>query len=329
MDEPLASPSGDETLRAELRLARRLLEDLYPGGSMELRVGALPTLLPPEFPLPDGARVVGSMGRGEQFAQGIIEAPQPVEDARAFYAERLPALGWEASAFMRAGGFVMGPMHAIDRYVSREQGKMVALTYVERAEGGVTVRLMVMDAPPDEAMRGPGPQSMRMQSSIPPLTAPQGATLQTGGGGGSGGDSWWSHARMTAALELDHVMAHFDRQLAIGGWSRVEGGTTRHAGWSLWSLEVEGRAYLGVFNAIQAPDQAEQYLLQARVEASAPMQQDGMGWTSYAPLISSGAQGRSTASAVSMRVEGQQIPGKKPGEAGEGGDTQAGADRTP
>jgi len=219
-------------------------------------------------------------------------------------------------------------MHAIDRYVSRERGKMVALTYVERAVGGVTVRLMVMDAPPDEAMRGAGPQSMRMHSSIPPLTAPQGATLQTGGGGGSGADSWWSHARMTAALDLDQVMAHFDRQLTTGGWSRVEGGTTRHAGWSLWSLEVDGRAYLGVFNAIQAPDQADLYLLQARVEARAPMQPGGMGWTSYASMVSSGAQGRNVASAVSMRVEGQQKPGGT-GDAGESGDAQAGADRTP
>lgn len=325
MDESLTSPSGDEALRAELELARRLLEDLYPGGSMKLRVGALPALLPPEFPLPEGARVVGSMERGGQMAQGIIEAPQPVEDARAFYAERLPALGWEANDFMRAGGFVMGPMHAMDRYVSRERGKMVALTYVERAEGGVTVRLAVMAAPPEEAMRGPGPQNMRLQSSIPQLTAPQGATPQSGGGGGSGGDSWWSHARMTAALDLDQVMAHFDRQLTIGGWSRVEGGATRHAGWSLWSLEVERRAYLGVFSAIQVPDQADLYLLQARVEASAPMQSGGMGATSYAPMTSGGAHGWSVTSAVSMRVESQQ----KPGDAGEGGDTQAGADRTP
>ncbi len=324
MDEQLASPSGDEGLRAELELARRLLEDLHPGGSTELRVGALPKLLLPEFPLPDGARILGSMTRGGLFAQGIIEAPQPAENARAFYAERLPILGWKASAFMRASGFVTGPMSAIDRYISREQGKMVALTYVERAEGGVTVRLMVMDAPPEEAMNGAGTQNMRMHSSIPPLTAPQGATLQHGGGGGSAGDSWWSHARMTTALDLDRVMAHFDRQLTTGGWRRVEGGASSHAGWSLWSLKVEERAYIGVFNAIQMPDQADQYLLQARVEASAPTQPGSMGWASYAQMTSGGARQQSATSAISVRAEGQQ----KPGGAGKGGEAQAGAEHT-
>ncbi len=286
MDGETQSRPAEEEARARLALARRFLAAQSDEAEIELKPGEMAI----DLPIPPGALVAGSLMRSGRPAGMILDSPQTPEEAFAFYDAHLPALGWAVDTFMRRGGFVTSsPSLVPSRYISDEQGRMLLLAIRERPEGGVAVFITIMAAP-DRAQWARQAYGPVLQRAMPPLMAPRGASLTEEGGGGSD-TAWRSYARMTTTLDPGAVMAHFDSQLATGGWRRVDGGATDSAGWSLWSVTVESRSLIGALTALRIPERQDEYLLEARLEASERPQPGGGGF-SYAPMVSRGGPGQ-------------------------------------
>lgn len=179
----------EETGAVEERLAlpRRLLDVSYGGsmGAVTLLAGQLPPNFPLELPLPPGAQVVGSCLRGGSADMIIIDAPQSVTEARAFYQERLPALGWSRDDMMfNHGGFNASGMSQMSRFVSPDQRKALTVNARERGAQGCSLSIGLHDESPD-LRRQRRQRPRQLDALIPPLIAPEGAEQRGGGGGGA------------------------------------------------------------------------------------------------------------------------------------------------
>lgn len=91
----------EDTLRAQLELAQRLLAPQAGEAEIALRPGELA----PDVPTPDGTRIVGSLLLNGQPARVVLDTPLDVLEALAFYEERLPAQGWNRDTMGSRGGF--------------------------------------------------------------------------------------------------------------------------------------------------------------------------------------------------------------------------------
>jgi hypothetical protein len=287
MGDKAPSYPAEEALRAQLTLAQRFLTAQTSEAAIELKPGEMRI----DQPVPPGAHVAGSLLRDGKPASLILDTPQTPAEVFAFYDARLPALGWAADVFMRRGGFIpSSPPFMPSRYISDERGAMLILTVNERTEGGSTVLFTLADAPA-RAQRERRPyEHMVLQQAIPSLIAPLGANLVIEGSSGSD-TSWRTYARMNTTLDLEAIMAGYDKQLNMGGWRRLDGGIAGAVGWSLWTVAVESRSMIGALIALRIPERQNEYLLEARLEAAERLQPGG-GWTPYAPLVGTGGPGR-------------------------------------
>ncbi len=287
MGDEALSNQADDALRAQLALAQRFLRAHTSEATIELKPGEMAI----DLPIPPNAHVAGSLLRDGEPASVIVDTPLTPDEVFAFYGERLPALGWAPDVFMRHGGFIPSASQLMpSRYISDERGMTLIVAVNERVEGGSTVLCTVADAP-DRAQRERRPyEHMVLQQAVPPLIAPRGASLFVEGSSGSD-TSWRTYARMTATLDLEAIMASFEKQLDTGGWRRLDGGVAGAVGWSLWAVNVESRSMIGALVALRLPERQNEYLLEARLEAS-ELHQLGGGWTAYAPLVGRNGPGR-------------------------------------
>jgi hypothetical protein len=82
-----------------VELARRLLAPGAPD-SVAFLTGSLPSDLPLALPLPDNARVIGTLvqnrGNGVMVNTVVVDAPYGPSDVGTYYEQRLPSMGWNA-----------------------------------------------------------------------------------------------------------------------------------------------------------------------------------------------------------------------------------------
>lgn len=278
---------SEGAVRAQLELARRLLSAQVARATVELRPGELAL----DLPLPEGAQVVGSELLNGQPVHILFDTSMDVEAAFIFYAERLPALGWTNGAMGRGGGFIPSASpHMPARYTSDSRGEALMLAVTERAEGGSTVQVTLMDAPDRAEQERMRRHQSLFNQAMPALTAPRGSELISEGGGGSD-MSWRAYARMTAPLDTAAVIRHFDRQLEADGWTPKGGAVADAAGWSVWLVSIEKRPLIGSLFVLRIPESRDGYLLEARLDACEGRTTGGM-WSSYAPLTRRGGPGK-------------------------------------
>jgi hypothetical protein len=106
------------------------------GGDGDDGRGSGPGGLPADFPVPEGADARFSMAGGGGLAGGVqveLTAPQPPEELRAWYAERLPAAGYAVED--RDGALEV-----------RGHDRVGVVTVAGGDAGGSTVRVMLEPA---------------------------------------------------------------------------------------------------------------------------------------------------------------------------------------
>lgn len=225
---------GEAALRA---LALRLLAPRYPGmpapGEIQLLTGRLPDPLPVEIPIPDGATVAGSLVRGVQGIEIVLDTHLSPDQIRDFYQARMVAAGWNIPSPGFPGerwGFTPGAAVHSMLFCRGTRGPALQITTFTVPGVPNDVRLhLITDARHSPCMHRGGPPSF--EATIPQLAPPPGAEQWPGAGGG-GGDSWLTTARLTTDLELPAIVAHYAAQLEQAGWARTGEDQSGPQAWS-------------------------------------------------------------------------------------------------
>ncbi len=250
-------------------LALRLLTPRYPGApepeEVQLLTAELPPSLPVEMPLPDGAQVIGSLVRGEEETEIILDAPQSPDEVVSFYKERLTTGGWEMpEAAGQPSGFVSSGVESGASFC-QEEADVALWVYASESERDMTdVRLNLSDARNSVCNLRMGPGDL--DSPIPVLAAPRGAR-QMSAGGGSSGDAHDQSATLDTELSSAELATHYAEQLEAAGWTRQDEGAAGPIAWSRWQVEDDrGDQWHGLFFVIEIPGQLEKRFAYIRVD---------------------------------------------------------------
>lgn len=263
MGEPqsdAASPAEDAALVRELAL--RLLGSRFSTGEsgeapLDLLVGRLPPDLPYQLPLPEGARVLGTLVRDGVVI--VVDSPLSAGAALAFYAERLTALGWTDELRGRqGGGFARMPNRARMRTnILSPDGLFLFSVDAMLAPDGQSTTVLFASSP---AMRIVSQRARARTRSadifgvLPTLRPPVGGAQHYEGGSG-GPDLVRTTAWVEGDFALSALRAHYTEALLHAGWMLVDGGEQGPAAWCRWSfLDVDGSLWSALLLMVQCAE---------------------------------------------------------------------------
>ena len=276
------TPTQPEVAGSEselIRLVRRMFTFRYPGapepGDVQILAGQLPEDLPVELPMPNDAEVVGSVARGDQNVDIVLDVPGEPESVLDAYEELLEAAGWSEPEFggPPGGGFVPGDGAFGNAFCREGEEPYLTVTAFTLDDSDLSdVRLSLNSSsegftPCEEQMVPPGPPGV--QGLIPRLEAPRDSTMTEGGEGGGGGNSWYSSSTLKTEMSAADLEEHYRAQLEDAGWNREDSGAGGPAAWSTWTFtDDDGDAWSGVFLALDSPAEEDTRFLYMRVQRS-------------------------------------------------------------
>lgn len=252
---------------------------------LDLLVGRLPERLPTEVPLPEGARVLGSVGLAQARYEILLDADQSPEQVREFYQQTLAAAGWTLLPRPHSGAFLA--QNFLPPLAFRCCENLLLLVNAQaRKDGPTDVRLTLINSSRRTAhpqanfgtlsggfgfgvMSGePGrsPNSSPISSPIPVLTPPargqvSGPTISRPTNGG-----WSSFSALTTGLSAQALLAHYAGQLEGAGWVRASQGTNGPLAWSTWTRSQAQERWSGFLSVTEWPGQADRRQMQFQVE---------------------------------------------------------------
>lgn len=243
----------------------------YPGAEADhvrVYLGSLPPELPYALPMPESARVVGSVQQTRYEGLQVIaeEASLSPEEVQAFYAQALPEVGWKmADPAQYGGGFVSS-----DYSTTYCQGEDIFLTTNagELPDGKTDVRIFIQSSQGYSPCASDPAYSDPMSELIPALKNPPGTRMSSGGGGGGSSDQdAYNETHLEGEISASEAAAHYNEQLAAAGWTLVESGSTDGLGWSTWTLtNAEGEAWTGTLIVSDIPPGSGKLFAYVRVE---------------------------------------------------------------
>jgi hypothetical protein len=274
------TPTQPEVAGSEselVRLVRRMFSFRYPGapdpGEVQVLAGQLPDELPVELPMPDDADVVGSVVRGDENVEIVLDVPGEPESVLDAYEERLAAAGWREPEIETPpeGGFVQADGAFGNSFCREGEEPYLTVSSSVLDDSDVSdVRLSLNSSsegftPCEEQMIPPGPPGV--QGLIPRLEAPRDATMLEGGEGGGGGNSWYSSSTLKTEMSAANLEEHYREQLEKAGWNREDGGAGGPAAWSTWTFTDDADdAWSGVFLALEVPREEDARFVHVRIQ---------------------------------------------------------------
>jgi hypothetical protein len=255
-------PDDATALRGEL--AERLLQGVMvppptagqvPSSTVALRPGTLPADLSADFPLPPGARVVGSAiwgsagtvppPPGSGSTEIVLDVPDSPANVQAYYATALPARGWRPNATPTEpqGGF----QSAASGSYCTPTNRLASLRVSPQASGmsDVRFRLQVQPGPPCAVPPGAPPAAVPPPSAralLPSLQPPAGVLISPRVVPPTvpGGTYAFSDARAETDLSVTDLEALFASQLRDANWTLLDGVTESAMAWSRWQVPGSG-----------------------------------------------------------------------------------------
>ncbi len=290
------TPGAREDLLRELAL--RL--STHPGDprndNPQLLVGQLPANLAIPVPVPEKSQVLGTLIRGPEQIDVVLDSELAPSTVLSFYKERMVESGWneldEMRHAMHGGGFVHSGFHAFENHTTfckGPEGTAFTINAYEHTPGHTDIRLDINFGSVYSPCAQPNRMQRRMAHNgmhnlIPSLEPPKGAKQQ-GGGGGGGGDSWHSNAMLDTEMQLDALTPHYTAQLVKGGWSRTDEGVSGPLAWSTWTFQDEDKEnWNGLFFILKRPGKERQYVLEVRIDWDKKEETRGGWFSTYSPL---------------------------------------------
>jgi hypothetical protein len=259
----IASAGNEAAFRT---LAHRLLARRSGGApapkEVQILVAQLPEDLPIEIPLPDEARIIGSLVRGGEGTEIVLDATQAVAQVLDFYQETLTAEGWIAFAYPTEGGFVPGIGRTGLTFCSGANNSVLWVGAFESEDGPTDVRLDLRTEP---NLSSCTKDTVAPQHPIPLLEDPPGSRQTTAGFGGST-DSYNAEVELKTELDSAAVEVHYADQLEAAGWLRRDGGQSGPLAWNTWYYQDEGgQEWQGVLLVIDMAEESDRQAVVLRV----------------------------------------------------------------
>lgn len=235
-------------------------------------MGSLPPGWPPEVPLPNGARLLGSVAASfgdfrSGYAEAVLDADGAPHDVLSAYQAELGRHGWAPYELPRPPrAFVSGESAAGERqsFLRTEDGPVLQVTVLSRDElpSDVRVRLDANGRKPRGQLRGH--HSLAIER-IPTLQAPSRVLLTPSGGGGGSEREWTARSTARTGMAVGELEAHFASQLSEAGWTRLGRGDDGVVAWSSWRLPGD-QEWKGLL-LVDAAFVEDQRSLMVRIEA--------------------------------------------------------------
>jgi hypothetical protein len=281
----VSGPAPETERERRLReLAGRLLAHPGPEGptTADLFLAELPPDSPEDLIVPGDLDLFGSLARRRDGQitgiEVILDGTKPVSDFLLAYERDLESHGWRRweQPHRRPGGFDGGFQMGPTAVLVNENAVSALWIAARKLEDGRTEVGLRYDRENAANMMGtmPGPEPPEWDM-LPELRPPRGVRLQPQGAHGGGG-SWTSEARAQTEMPIPELEAHFAKQLAAAGWTRIAGRADDMTGWSSWEVPKPG--YLRGFLLILSPVPGWRSL-SVRVE-SFPGAKTGGTWSS-------------------------------------------------
>ena len=260
-----ATPASDEA--AFRTLAHRLLARRSAGApapeEVQILVGQLPEGLAVDIPLPDDARIVGSLTRGGEETEIVLDAGQTVDQIFDFYRGEFAARDWVAFDYPTEGGFVPGIGRTGLTFCSEADNAALWVGAFEVVDGPTDVRLNLRTEPHlASCVKDPGAP----EHPIPLLEDPPGAWQTTAGFGGST-DSFNAEVVLKTELDAATLEIHYADQLEAAGWLRRDGEQAGPLVWSAWQTRDEAaREWQGLLLVMEVAEVSDRRIVYLRVD---------------------------------------------------------------
>ena len=266
--------ASEDALR---ELVARILAPRYPGATdaanFTLLPGVLPASLPVQIELPGGSRVVGSVVRGSQGTEIVLDVPLTAQEATQHFRDSFTRQGLvDPYGDGTPSGFQS--TETVTSLTMCRQGEIasVNVTAYGQTSGPTDVHIRTLNAPEKGGVmcgQMPRPVQPLPRDLVPPLVAPQDVRM-TSLSMDANADGVYSQALVETGQSPRSLEEHFGNQLTAAGWKRQgrEVGTaTATSTWTLPQAQGERTAVLVITES-----SALQRLLVLHVSApAAPM----------------------------------------------------------
>jgi hypothetical protein len=258
-----SQPISQDDPVALKQLIQRLVSPSFlsatPTEQIGVYLGKLPEALPVVLPIPQGAKIVGSVLVPNTTMIAEVDVPQNKADVFAFYKDQLQSTGWQAQVDPRNVTLAASQR----TFCLKEKQLTLQVTAATKEPSATDVRLTLFM---DPKFVGCGPlvqseesDSMATDFSDLNLLASERSISQSGGG------SPYDHS-VTLIFETDlkaqAVLDDFAKQLKTKGWQPLESGAGASLHWSTWQYQdPKKQTWHGVLDLFQSPENSSRYFL--------------------------------------------------------------------
>jgi len=259
---------GDDVAAVKEYFSRWLSPGTYGPADKDttIWIGQLPEDVPLPLPIPESARIIGSMQGPYTALEILFDIDQPFEEVREFYRKALTADGWAApESVSPGGGFVDAPFE-VDGYCLEKRDAYLTLSGRDVEGAPADVRLSVMMpaeyTPCDAQAADQPPDAYRL---LPALSAPSGVEMRSGGAGSGDGYAEAS-AGLRTSLTPSDLLTGYNEQLAAAEWTLSSSQSAETFAWSTWTVpETDGQQWNGLLLILQTPPESGELFALLRV----------------------------------------------------------------
>jgi hypothetical protein len=270
---PLGVASAQPAQENEAALSQEILR-YWVGEDEDTQIltGRLPESLPADFPIPQGAQIIGSVVDGIIFTDIFFRVNQAPEEIYSFYQQQLPDVGWQertSRADNTNSGFLLAEPIRDTRlaeepfrnFCSISQVADLSITIQPEADSSTVVRLSLVSSRLSEF------QDLelfdcpsRKWAPLPNLLPPD----DRGGGSSSAiYDLEEAHSRISIETNLDAeaLIHHYNSQLEQADWVQIDTGEGGLSRWSIWSFQdEEGESWGGLLVISEVQNTPNEYI---------------------------------------------------------------------
>lgn len=265
----VAQAKAQTPLPATQTLPQSLVERLLSlnGNDGQLFVGRLPSNLPVDLPLPNGAKVDASIRRGNTPGQGsyqvFVDANQSPEQVQAFYQQRLSATGWQSQTNyspFNSKGFISSESAGIKQSIYCKNSQGLLSVFTRPVQNGPTdVRLNLINNKNgffcNHSIRPPFSNNIPM-----PKLSPAANTTVKARGFSGGMNTFTSSATIDTQLDGQALANYYNRLFQQAGWIRWDSKQSQPINWSIWRYkDQQGKSWQGTLTITKVEGKPNQY----------------------------------------------------------------------
>ncbi len=226
---------GNESSIEELAI--RLMEPLDPGVLQEVQlfVGQLPDNMPIDLPIPDYARIIGSMIQGRKNINIVLDVNLTPEQVLDFYRESMAASNW--SEIEERRGFAFNEIKLVMCQNSNDPPLTIRAYPVESSP--TDVRLNIETDPEYSPCKACREIEDNWLKPLPRLLAPSDSKEFNQGSGTSRSDLVSTSITMETSMNSSVLVAHYGNQFKAANWTKQAEGDSASFAWSTWTLQDE------------------------------------------------------------------------------------------